>query len=242
MNALATRPLTSAFFFLLFAGGCAGSRDDGTASGSSAAISSRPTTEITQPQPQPASQVERDPRVVAADLSRIDGADTAGLWVLIVSDFQCPYCKDWHDQVSKEFHREFVSSGKVRLAYIHFPLSIHQNAVPAAEASMCAGAQGGRRFWDMHNRIFDSAVAWSQSEAPQATFEFLARDLGLDIEAFNKCLADDVMLPMIDADRQRGRSAGVRSTPSFLVGSSLLSGAAPLEALREAVNRELARQ
>jgi protein-disulfide isomerase len=116
---------------------------------------------------------------------------------------------------------------------------MHPNAVPAAEASMCAGAQG--KFWEMHDRIFDAAVAWSKSAAPDRTFDVLARDLKLDMPAFSKCLADDVMLPMIDADRLRGKQARVGSTPSFLVGNTLLSGAAPLTAIRDAVNKELAR-
>src|SRR5689334_6720169 len=33
-----------------------------------------------------------------ADSNRILGSPQAKVWMLIVSDFQCPYCKMWHDQ------------------------------------------------------------------------------------------------------------------------------------------------
>src|SRR5205814_3903353 len=35
---------------------------------------------------------------VRADLARVQG-DSTGLWFLMVSDFQCPFCKRWHDEV-----------------------------------------------------------------------------------------------------------------------------------------------
>ncbi len=63
----------------------------------------------------------------------------------MISDFQCPYCKEFHDKTAAQVRKEFVQTGLARMAYIHFPLRIHPNAVPSAEASMCAGAQG--KFW-----------------------------------------------------------------------------------------------
>jgi protein-disulfide isomerase len=104
---------------------------------------------------------------------------------------------------------------------------------------MCAAAQG--KFWAMHDQIFASVASWAESDAPDGIFGGLARELGLDFPAFAKCMSDHVMLPMIRADYQRGRAAGVQSTPSFLIGTTLLSGAAPLETIREAVNKALAR-
>ena len=71
-----------------------------------------------------------------ADHARIQGKDDAPLWIVEVSDFQCPYCRAWHEETYPDVIKEFVETGKARLAYINFPIPGHQNAWPAAEAAI----------------------------------------------------------------------------------------------------------
>src|SRR3954452_15584930 len=115
-------------------------------SGESTAVSRAETTSVA------ASRAPTDSNITRADLARIQGSPTAPLWVIEVSDFQCPYCKQWHDQTYNTFLNQYVKTGKVRLAYVNFPLQSHAHAWPAAEAAMCAGAQG--KFWAMHDPLF----------------------------------------------------------------------------------------
>lgn len=178
-----------------------------------------------------------DERVTRADLARIDGRPNARLWILVVSDFQCPYCKEYHDKTSKLVHQEFVESGIARMAYINFPLRIHANALPAAEAAMCAGAQD--RFWPYHDRLFATVDKWARVDNTAPIFEGLAAELKLNAETFRQCVADHVMRPMIQADYQRGVQAGVNSTPTFLIGRTVIPGNAPIDAIRKAVKENL---
>jgi protein-disulfide isomerase len=106
----------------------------------------------------PADAPKQTVEGAAADQARILGRPTAPVWVVEVSDFQCPYCKMWHDSTYETLKREYVNTGKVRLAYINFPLEKHRNAMPAAEAAMCAAAQG--KFWEMHDALFDAQAKW----------------------------------------------------------------------------------
>lgn len=179
-----------------------------------------------------------DPRVSRADLARIEGQATAKHWILIVSDFQCPYCKEFHDKTAALVRKEFVQPGTARLAYIHFPLRIHPNAVPAAEASMCAGAQG--KFWPFHDKLFATQQRWAGDAAPDAFYKTVAKELGLAMPEFEQCLRDDVMLPMISADYQRGVQVGVNSTPTILVDNIRLDGNAPIESIRRAMKPAMA--
>ena len=63
-----------------------------------------------------------DPIVAAADHGRIQGDPSAKTWVIIASDFQCPYCKQWHSETYEAFLKEYVRSGKVKVAYVNYPL------------------------------------------------------------------------------------------------------------------------
>ncbi|HEX4935954.1 MAG TPA: thioredoxin domain-containing protein, partial [Gemmatimonadaceae bacterium] len=174
-----------------------------------------------------------DPRVSRADQNRILGDSTARLWMLVVSDFQCPYCGQWERETSRQVIDEFVKTGKVRLAFINFPLQQHPNAVPAAEAAMCAGAQG--KFWEMHDRIFQAQAEWSPLPDATAFFEKDAGAIGLDAAAYKACIGEHTMRAMIFADAERARAAGANSTPSFFIGNVRLAGAEKIEAFRKAI-------
>lgn len=176
----------------------------------------------------------QDSNITLADLARIEGSASAPVWVIIVSDFQCPYCKQWHDQTYPALHDEFVKTGKVRVAYVNYPLNSHAQAWPSAEAAMCAGAQG--KFWPMQDAIFDAQERWAAGPAPATVFDSLARKTGLDMARWRDCVTRGVTKPLIQADFQRASAAGVRSTPTFLIGSEMLAGAHPIESFRRAID------
>src|SRR5256886_5726991 len=127
-----------------------------------------------------ASRAPTDSNITRADLARIQGSSTAPLWVIEVSDFQCPYCKQWHDQTYNAFLEQYVKTGKVRLAYVNFPLVSHVYAWPAAESAMCAGAQG--KFWPMHDGLFATQTHWEATSTPMVVFDSLAQANGLDMQ------------------------------------------------------------
>ena len=88
-----------------------------------------------------------------ADLGRIRGSERAPVWLVVMSDFECPYCKTWHDETAPLIERNYVATGKVRVAYMNYiAVSSHRNAPPAHEAAMCAAEQG--RFWPMADTLF----------------------------------------------------------------------------------------
>src|SRR6202521_1295571 len=176
----------------------------------------------------------KDSDGVKADLARIQGNPNAPVWVIEVSDFQCPYCKQWHDETYPVFRNEFVRTGKVRLAYVNFPLAQHQFAWPAAESAMCAGAQAA--FWQMHDALFNTQRKWDALPAPAGFFDSLARAQGVDVARWRQCVQSGKMKSWIQADHDRAQTAGAASTPSFMIGDKLLVGAQPIEEIRRAID------
>jgi protein-disulfide isomerase len=178
-----------------------------------------------------------DSNITRADLARIQGSSNAPIWVIEVSDFQCPFCKEWHDQTYRPVLDQYVKTGKVRLAYVNFPLAIHANAWPAAEAAMCAGAQN--KFWVMHDSLFASQARWETLRDATTAFDSLAKSTGIDMTKWRDCVKSGKMKALIQADHDRAQQAGARATPSFMIGDKLLTGAQPLTDLQRVIDSAL---
>lgn len=173
----------------------------------------------------------------AADSGRIEGAPGAKVWLIEASDFQCPYCKRWHDESYAALRQEYVAAGRARLAFLNFPLDQHPQAMPAAEAAMCASAQ--RRFWPYHTALYATQERWGGMGDARPVFDSIATAIGVDLARFRSCTASHVMRALIQADRDRMERAGVRSTPSFFVGSQQIAGAQPTPVFRQALDAAL---
>ncbi len=180
-----------------------------------------------------ASTSAPDPRVTRADAARIRGDANAKLWIVVASDFQCPYCGQWERETAAQVIHEFVDTGIARLAFVNFPLRQHPNAEPAAEAAMCAGAQG--KFWEMHDRIFQTQSEWSALPSAESFFEQAALAVGVSGPEYQACIKDHVMRPMIEADTERATKGGAGSTPTFFIGDQIIAGAEKIGAFRAAV-------
>lgn len=172
-----------------------------------------------------------------ADRGRILGDSSARLWLVIISDFQCPYCRQWHDSSSAALRREYVDTRRVRIAYVNLPLPMHANAWPAAEVAMCSSLQG--KFWQMHDAIFEAQARWAPLANAAPVFDSLAAKAGVDVKAMRACVQSRVLRPLIQTDYDRSTAAGINSTPTLLVGSTVLEGAVPLSDLRRTLDSAL---
>lgn len=188
------------------------------------------------------SAVASDSISQLADKGRVQGAATATVWFIEASDFQCPFCKIWHDSVYPSIVRDYVKPGKIRMAYLNFPLSQHRNALPAAEAAMCASAQG--KFWEMHDALFASQQRWENLPNPQPLFDSLATPLGLKMNDWRDCVSKHLTQSLIEADRERSSKAGVGSTPSFFIGDepTPMASVQPYQVYRQAIEAQLAKK
>ncbi|MBA2707685.1 MAG: thioredoxin domain-containing protein [Gemmatimonadaceae bacterium] len=191
------------------------------------------------PSPTAVAAGTSDATVAAADKGRIMGEDSARTWVIVASDFQCPFCKQWHDDTYRTLLTEYVRTGKVKVAYINYPLGQHHNALVTAEAAMCAGVQ--KKFWEYHDGLFATQQQWAQQAAPRPLLDSLAGSVGVDVAQWKRCMDSGAMKPLIKADRDRAASAGVQSTPSFIIGDQVLLGAQPIDALRPVLDAVIAK-
>jgi protein-disulfide isomerase len=158
-----------------------------------------------------------------ADRGRILGDSTAAVWVVMASDFQCPFCKQWHDAAFAELVKDYVNTHRVRMAFLNMPLSMHQHAKPASEAAMCAAVQD--RFWPMHDSLFATQKIWEVLQSPASFFDTLANHNHVDMGPWRTCVSQHLTRPLIEADYDRARQTGVKETPTFIVGATKLASA-----------------
>jgi protein-disulfide isomerase len=168
-----------------------------------------------------AAQAPKDPLA-----SRSKGASSAPVTVYEMSDFQCPYCRKHALEVFPAIEKEYVATGKVRWVYINFPLvSIHANALAAAEIAMCAAGMG--KFWPMHDLLFLHQETWSPLKEPGPFLLSLADSVKLPRPAVAKCLQSGAARAEIQSEAEGSQRAGAASTPTFYIEGGLLAGARP---------------
>lgn len=128
--------------------------------------------------------------------------------------------------------------------YRDFPLvQIHPSALLASHVGQCSAAQAS--FWPMHERLFAGAGAgeWGGGPADDLpTFLAYARELGMDSDKLQQCIANNTFAPQIEADYRAAEASGVRSTPSFLVNGKLVVGAQPFDVWKSTLDDLLERQ
>ncbi len=144
------------------------------------------------------------------------GRKDAPYTVVEFADFQCPACAAATPQVF-----EMVQADPdIRVLYKNFPISSvcnrliegprHARACPAAYAGECARQQG--RFWQLEKLMFANQEFLGDDD-----IRFMAKQAGLDLDAFETCLADPRTREAIAADVDASEKVGVHFTPSFFV-------------------------
>ena len=175
--------------------------------------------------------------IARADHGRLIGRDSAAIWVVMISDFQCPYCKQWHDASFESVKRDYISTGRVRMAYLNFPLPQHKFARVEAEAAMCAAVQD--KFWPFAEALFKRQEVIEKLTTIQPEVESVARSLALDMKAFAACQSRQAIRALVESDAAQSSKIGVRSTPSFLIGDFLVEGSVPYADFRKAIDTAL---
>jgi protein-disulfide isomerase len=90
---------------------------------------------------------------ISMEKVRMKGNKNAPITIIEYSDFQCPYCGRFYQDTYKQLDSDYIKTGKAKLVFKDFPLTIHPQAPKAAEAARCADEQG--KFWEMHDKLFE---------------------------------------------------------------------------------------
>jgi protein-disulfide isomerase len=163
------------------------------------------------------------------------GSRDARVKVVVFSDFQCPYCGEYFNNVKEAV--ESFDENQVALVYKDLPLDFHLQGKNSSMAARCAQDQG--KFWEMGALLYSSQDKWSETEGV-ASFKGYARDLNLDANKFNSCIDEGTFSELIEKDLNQASEIGVTGTPATFVGTQFSSGVIAVDEIKAMIEKELA--
>ncbi len=191
--------------------------------------------------PQPPAP--REPAIVRVrgDVGPSIGDANAPVVLIEYTDFQCPFCKRYHDRTFAEIKKNYVDTGKVRYVVRDLPLSFHEQAEPSAIGARCAAEQG--RYWPVREVLF--------AEPKNLSAEFVRKTVvaaGADAARYDACVKNPAIAAAVQADAEDAVNAGVDGTPGFVIGrrkgaeieGTVMAGAQPYAAFASRIDAQLA--
>ena len=159
------------------------------------------------------------------------GDPDAPIRIVEFSDFGCGYCSRFHTEIYPQVEAEWIATGKVKWKYVTYVSGMFPNGLQAAYAAECTGEQG--LFEPMRVLLYERQQEWKGTSGPYPIFEEYAREIGVEMESYQVCVAEERQKPRVRSGILAGARLGVRGTPSFLVDGFPLVGAQPVEIWNE---------
>ena len=175
---------------------------------------STPTAEAQAEQPPPEAALTTE---LLLDGEPVLGSSRAPLTIVEFSDFECPYCRLFHEEVLPSLQREYIDTGLVRFIHKDLPLPFHRQAKPAAAAARCASEQN--RYWDLYSAFFNQ-----QSCLECKGVVGIAESINLNTSALRACMERKATETLITTNRSEAELHNIRATPTFVIGPSRSDG------------------
>lgn len=183
-----------------------------------------------------------DPPALPTDVpleGRTMGNPEAPVTLIEYGDFQCPGCGQFAREIESQIVENYVATGQVQFEYRDFAF-LGDESMAASQAAFCGQDQG--QFWEMHHMLFYNQEGENRGAFDRGRLNRMAERVGLNMDEFATCMDDGVHEEAIEQSTQGGSTAGVTSTPSFLINGELLSGVNNYQAIAAALDEALAGQ
>jgi protein-disulfide isomerase len=168
------------------------------------------------------------------------GSAQAPVQIDIWADFQCPFCGQVARLIEPSMINQFVTTGDARLVFHDLAFigkrssSSWDESVAAASAARCAADQD--LFWPMHDWLFANQTAENEGAFSQARLRTIAGAAGLDLAAYDRCMAAGDKQVSVKSETTSSFAAGIQSTPTIKINGALYTGKLTLPDVTAAVS------
>lgn len=156
------------------------------------------------------------------------GNPSAPIKVVEYADFQCPACQSVFDYLEPEIITKFINTGKIFYTFEPFSF-LGPESFRATEAAYCAADQN--KFWDYHDLLFSNWAGENQGAFSDENLFKFARQIDFDQDTFAECFNSGKYVQKVQDKSNEASSAGVTSTPTFIVNGQVVSASQLLDVL-----------
>ncbi len=196
------------------------------------------------PDKEPEKKVSQITISPVTDNDQMLGNPSAPVIFVEYSDYQCPFCKQFHDTMQR-LMTEYAKDGKLAWVYRHFPIQdSHPNAYSSALASLCVNKIGGNvKFWEFSDLVFEG----SPDSALPSEIKKIISGIGIPEAEFDTCVSSNEFKPTIENNIADGmklyENDPAFGTPYIIVitknGLIPISGSQPYSVLKEIIDKNI---
>jgi protein-disulfide isomerase len=147
----------------------------------------------------------------------IFGNPNAPILLIEYSDYDCPFCKQYHETLSRIIE-QYGANGRVAWVYRQFPIAqLHPNSPKLSESALCVGKLGGNKaFWDFSRKLYDSR---NIDEFTNVTkIPDYVTETGVSLSDYQACIESGEMKKVVEDSIVDGLNAGAgKGTPYTVV-------------------------
>jgi protein-disulfide isomerase len=178
---------------------------------------------------------------VALAAGRAVGKADAPVTFEVWTDFQCPVCGQFATTVEPALMTKYVTPGVLRIVHHDAAFqgakstSSYDESVEAGAGARCAADQG--RYWSYQDWTFANQSGENEGAYAATRLTAIATAAGLDVEAWQACVATGSAQQAVRAETSEAVAAGVNATPTMSINGQTIVGlrsVADLGALIEA--------
>lgn len=142
-------------------------------------------------------------------------------------DYNCGYCK----RAMTDMLQLMKADPKLKVVLKEFPV-LGPGSTAAAQVAVAVRMQDpdGRKYLDFHQRLLSGRGQADKERAMAA-----AKESGLDIARIEKDMASAEVAATLRDNGKLADELGINGTPSYVIGTQVVVGAAGVEKLTEAI-------
>lgn len=173
--------------------------------------------------------IERGEELARDPNSPVIGNPDGDVVIVEFFDYRCPYCR----RVADDLRQTVEGDGKVRLVMKEYPI-LGAPSVRAARAALAAARQG-------KYEAYHFALMTQPGDMSDPHLKRVAKEVGLDVERLFEDMEDEAIDAMLQRNVALAEAIGVRGTPAFVFGDTLVPGAIDAETMRRLIDEARAK-
>lgn len=159
-------------------------------------------------------------QVTEAGFPRL-GSPSALAEIIYYGSFSCSFCQDFHRNT---FLPLLEDMREEEVALIYVPISNTgeiPNGYAANHAALCAGEQNS--FWEYADTLYYWHDEFGTAAFENDRLRAGVVNLGLDVEQWENCMAEDRMSEVLDTASEQMRDGGYPGTPTVVIAGEEIS-------------------